>query len=118
MNRLSGPRVLHALAPAPVGGLESVVTMLAREWVSRGRAAAVALALDPGSTIPEQFAELKDVGVEVFPMWPPPRSYLSERSAYRQAFAEWRPDVVHTHGYRADLLAGSAARSLRLTQVS
>jgi glycosyltransferase involved in cell wall biosynthesis len=92
--------------------------MLAREWVSRGHPAAVALALDPGSIVPDQFAGLKDAGVEIFPMWTPARRYLAERSAYRRAFADWRPDIVHTHGYRADLLAGSAARSLGLTRVS
>ena len=50
MNRTAGgtlPRVLHALAPAPVGGLESVVAMLAREWAERGGGAAIAMALDP-----------------------------------------------------------------------
>jgi len=114
----SRPRILHALAPAPVGGLESVVTMLAREWSARGHPVALALALDAGATVPEQFAELNGAGVELFPRWTSARRYLAERAAYRETFAKWRPDIVHTHGYRADLLAGSAAQSLGLTRVT
>jgi len=112
------PPVLHALAPAPVGGLESVVTMLAREWVNRGGRAAIAMALDPGAAVPAGIAEIAAVGVDLFPFWTRPRAYWRERNEYLGIFQRWQPAVVHSHGYRADLLAAPAARVLGLPRVS
>jgi glycosyltransferase involved in cell wall biosynthesis len=121
MNHAAGgtlPRVLHALTPAPVGGLESVVAMLAREWVGRGGGTAIAMALDPGAPVPAGLSALATAGVELFPFWTMPRAYWQERKDYRRIFRDWRPALVHTHGYRADLLAGAAAGDLRLPRVS
>lgn len=112
------PRVLHALAPAPVGGLESVVTMLAREWACRGGRVAIAMALDPGALVPAGIATLAAAGVELFPFWTAPRAYWRERADYLRIYREWQPAVVHSHGYRADLLAGPAAGALGLSRVS
>ena len=112
------PRVLHALAPGPVGGLESVVSMLAREWAGRGGGAALAMALDPGVPVPAGLAALAAAGVDLFPFWTPPRAYWRERADYLRIFREWRPAVVHSHGYRADVLAGPAAGVLGLPRVS
>lgn len=48
----------------------------------------------------------------------PPRRYLSEIAAWYRLIRRLRPDVVHTHGARADVLGGLAARIARLPQVS
>ncbi len=112
------PRVLHALAPGPAGGLESVVQMHARGWVARGGEAAVALVLDEGVDLPEAFRALTEAGVRVFCHAVPHRAYLREQAQYRSVLTTWRPDVVHCHGYRADLIAGRAARSAGIARVS
>ncbi|MBK7349657.1 MAG: glycosyltransferase [Gemmatimonadales bacterium] len=112
------PRVLHALAPGPAGGLESVVQMHARGWVARGGEAAVALVLDEGADLPEPFGALAEAGVRVFCHPVPHRAYLREQAQYRSVLATWRPDVVHCHGYRADLIAGRAARTAGIARVS
>ena len=112
------PRVLHALAPGPAGGLESVVQMHARGWVARGGEAAVALVLDEGADLPEPFRALTEAGVRVFCHAVPHRAYLREQAQYRSVLADWRPDVVHCHGYRADLIAGRAARAAGIARVS
>jgi glycosyltransferase involved in cell wall biosynthesis len=41
----------------------------------------------------------------------PTRAYSRERAAIRRLCAELAPDVVHTHGYRSDVLDGSVARA-------
>jgi glycosyltransferase involved in cell wall biosynthesis len=110
-------RVLHALAPAPVGGLESVVALLAREFTARGGTVALALSLDRPS-IPAVFEELAGHGIELFTGHFPGRGYRGERAFYARTIATWQPQVVHTHGYRADLLAGSAASAFQAARVS
>lgn len=111
------PRVVHALAPSAAGGLESVVALLARHWTERGGAVALALTLD-GDEIPASLASLADAGAVLFPATLRGRAYLRERAHYGAVFRAWQPDLVHTHGYRADVLAGSAAKAHRLPRVS
>ncbi len=112
------PRVLHALAPGPAGGLESVVRMLAEEWARQGGEVGVALTLDAGCDVPEEFAALREAGVAVLVHEVKPRGYLRERALQLDTLRAFRPDIVHSHGYRADLLAGSAAGHLRVARVS
>jgi glycosyltransferase involved in cell wall biosynthesis len=40
----------------------------------------------------------------------PPRAYGRERAAVADLCERWRPDVVHTHGYRTDVIDSGAAR--------
>lgn len=112
------PRVLHLLAPGPAGGLESVVRLLATGWARQGGAVGVALTLDAGTSRPPDFAALPDSGVEVFSHEVRARGYLRERTLHLETLRAFRPDVVHTHGYRADLLGGSAARLRGVPRVS
>ncbi len=112
------PRVLHALAPGPAGGLESVVRLLATGWARQGGAIGVALTLDAGSAMPDDFTALRGMGVELHVHEVRARGYLRERELHLETLRAFRPDVVHSHGYRADLLAGSAARLLGIPRVS
>lgn len=52
------------------------------------------------------------------PLRVPPRSYLREMRELRRYFQEFRPAVIHTHGYRADFLGGLVARRLGIPQAS
>ena len=104
-------RVFHAVAPGRIGGLESVVRLLASGQAGRGDAVAVGCVLEPGVDSPLASA-LEEQGVAVHRLVIPPRRYLTERRRWREAIRAFEPDVVHTHGYRPDILAGSAARSL------
>lgn len=60
----------------------------------------------------------RDTGVEVFTVDVPPRGYLKERAGVARLCRTLRPDVVHTHGYRADVLDAAVARSLGIPVVS
>src|SRR5256886_12903034 len=48
----------------------------------------------------------------------PARAYLRERRLIRELCARFRPDVVHTHGYRPDLLDAGIARSMGVPTVT
>lgn len=103
--------LLHVLAPARFGGLESVVEGLAVGHARRGhRVRVAALTLDGGAPHP-LVSSLRHSGVEADEWAFDHRAYLSEARRVRRTCREWRPDVVHTHGYHADVVAGTAARA-------
>ena len=112
------PRVLHVLAPGPFGGLESVVAMLAEGWAARGGDVGVALAVDPGSRVADTWSVLETAGVQVIRLPVPHRAYRKEWLLYGDTLRRWHPDIMHCHGYRPDILAGWAARALKVARVS
>lgn len=106
--------ILHALAPAAVGGLEQVVRELAAGTAARGHSVHVAATVD---TLDHPFVAC-DVGGPMHPVVVPPRAYSAERRALIAAATACNAHVVHTHGYRSDIIAASAARHLGLPVVS
>jgi glycosyltransferase involved in cell wall biosynthesis len=56
--------------------------------------------------------------VKVTPLRLPARAYGKERKAYRQLFGSIRPDLMHSHGYRSDVLAGPMAGRLGIPRIS
>ncbi len=112
------PRILQVFVPAEAGGLESVVVMLARGLKDAGATIAVSAMLEPGAPLPPSVRSLQEAGLEVFCHAPAHRAYLRERRLHQQTIGDWGADLVHTHGYRADLLAGSAAARLRRARVA
>lgn len=109
---------MHAAAPGLAGGLESVVLDLTTGLRQRGHVVLLAAVLDRGVSehpVPRRAAE---AGVDVERIVVPPRAYLKEYATLRRLIRSRRPDLVHTHGYRADLLAGAAARHEHVPWVS
>ncbi len=102
--------VLHALAPAPYGGLERVVQALATGHSARGHHVHVALILDSSARESPLGAALARTRAVVHVFTPPPRAYLAERRWVSALCQQLDPDVVHTHGYRADVLDAGAGR--------
>lgn len=113
----SAMRIVHLTAPAAYGGLERVVEALAAGQAARGHAVHLVAIVDPGAE-PPLLDAVRRAGVEVHAVAPPPRAYRQERAEVRALLARIRPDVVHTHGYRADVLHGGVARSLGIATVS
>lgn len=109
--------VLHVLAPARIGGLEQVVRMLATH--QRDENAYVAAVLPPGEGTEHPFCRaLSEARVPVAVINAGARDYLGE---YRQLAAivdRLRPRVVHTHGYRCDVIGGMVARRHGAASVS
>src|SRR5436309_2281625 len=110
--------ILHVVAPAEFGGLEEVVRALAGGLRERGHDAHVAAIVDARTGEHAFCRALTARGVPVHQVVVPPRAYLKERRAIAELCARLRPDVVHTHGYRPDVVDAGVARRLRLPVVT
>jgi len=111
-------RVLHVVAPGEVGGLERVVQSLAEGHARAGAQVHVALVLDPASPDHALVASLAAAGVTPHPIVLPARAYRRERAAILDLSRRLRPDVVHTHGARPDVLDAAPARRLDVPTVT
>ena len=111
------PRVvLHVIAPGPIGGAESVVVALAGARAATGAPTHVA-ALVPSASA-EFIDRLRADGVPVHPVVCGHRGYLCEIRAVKAMARRLRPDIVHTHAYRGDLVGYMAARSAGATAIA
>lgn len=102
-------RVVHVLAPAPMGGLERVVQMLAIAQSAAGTETSVVGVVSPSPDPHPFFAAFSGSAVDVRPIPVPDRAWGQELRALTADLRARRPDIVHTHGYRADVLGGWAA---------
>jgi glycosyltransferase involved in cell wall biosynthesis len=105
--------VLHVFAPGPAGGLEAVVSALARGARDGGIVARVAgIELGPPAERAPLLRALQAAQVEYHAVSVTGRSYREERLGVAAICRRVRPDVVHTHGYRADVVDAPAAQAL------
>lgn len=111
-------KVVHLLAPALTGGLESVVAALARSQEARGNTVFIAPIVHGPPDEHPFVHSLSAAGRKVVPIVCPVRGYLLERRAVRQLVRAVAPDVVHTHGYRPDVVDGPVARRLHIPTVT
>ena len=111
------PTILHVLAPAAVGGLESVVRALAGGQAARGNKVHAALVVEPGIR-PPLAVLLTEAGVETHVLELGARAYRAERAALRTLAGVTATDLVHTHGYRSDVIGGLAGRAAGVPVVS
>jgi glycosyltransferase involved in cell wall biosynthesis len=102
--------ILHVVAPSEIGGLERVVEMLAAGQVRAGHDVHTAVVVDPGGANHPLLQTLAAGGVMTHPLVLPNRAYRQERAAIQHLCRALRPDVVHTHGYRPDVLDAAPAR--------
>lgn len=111
-------KVVHALAPAPFGGLESVVRVLATGQTRLGRCAGVIALRGEGESSAPMLEALRESGVRVAEVVTASRGYLRQRREVRRLLAEWGPSVLHCHGYHADVALSGVARRLGIRVVS
>jgi len=112
------PHVLHVLAPGPYGGLERVVRDLAIAQRESGRAVAVAAIASVTRAAEAFLAPLCAHDIQVHTVIVPARAYHQERRTFRALLQETAPAVVHTHGYRADVVDGVTAARMGIPTVS
>lgn len=111
-------RIMHVLAPAEFGGLEEVVRLLASGQQRRGDDVVVAASSVAPAT-PHPFVDaLRDGGVTVECSPVSGRAYAAERAWFRALCGAREPDIVHTHGLRADTLHAPVARELGIPGVA
>jgi glycosyltransferase involved in cell wall biosynthesis len=112
-------RVMHVVAPAPVGGLEQVLVALAGGQQAAGHSVSVAAVVAAGEQEPAVVARLKSLGIDVHVIASQPRAYWSQVSAIRSLHERLAPDTIHTHGYHPDVLGAVLKRfASRATLVS
>ncbi len=102
--------LMHIAAPAEFGGLERVVQTLALGFRGLGHDVHVVAVVTEAGADRSFFAPLASAGVHMHPLVLPSRGYLRERAAIADLLHRVRPDVVHTHGYRPDVLDAGVAR--------
>lgn len=103
--------IIHLVTPAEVGGLESTVQVLAAGQHARGHDVRVIASIGAPNAAAAWISGLRALGVPVIPIVSSGRDYLGDWRRIRRECANYAPDVVHTHGYRADVLGGGAARA-------
>lgn len=111
-------RIVHLCTPARVGGLERVVQALGRAQAEQGHEVTVLAVVGTLGDAEAFFAPFAGSGVRTVPVLLGARAYARERREIRERLARLAPDVVHTHGYRADLLHGGPTRRAGVATVS
>ncbi len=109
---------MQVAAPGHAGGLESVLLDLSVGLHHRGHSILLVVVLDGSLDESPIVKRALEAGIEVRRIVVPPRAYRAEYRAIGAAIGSWRPGVIHTHGYRSDLVAGFAARRRRVPWVT
>jgi glycosyltransferase involved in cell wall biosynthesis len=110
--------VLHLHAPGPMGGAGRVVQLLAVAQREAGHDVTVAVVLEVGERADAFCSPVEAAGVRVVRWQVPRRRYDLEHANVTALCRQLRPAVVHTHGYRSDVVGARAARRLGIPVVS
>ena len=111
--------ILHVVAPASFGGIESVIRSLAVGHARRGHTVRVVSVLSPRDADPHSFvAALTSDGIATETVRLGARAYREEWRTLRTFIQRHAPDVVHTHGFRSDVIGGGVARRQGVATVS
>ena len=86
-----------------------MVERLAAGQARKGLDARVGAVVEPDAGIHPFVERLEDVGVAVETIRVPHRSYFTEIRSIGRLLDRLDPEVVHTHGYREDVVAGTIA---------
>lgn len=108
---LAQTSVLHLIHPGDIGGAETVVRLLATAQRSLGGRIGVAAVVDSERSAADFLAALKEATVEVHRVQVGGRAYRREQKAVAAFCSEFSPEVVHSHGYRADIVDSLYVRS-------
>lgn len=109
---------MHVLNPGPTGGLERVVELLASGRARQGQPTAAVLTCFSDGDGLDMEATLGAGGVEVWRMVVGLRDYRGERRRVAELAQEWGAEVLHSHGYRSDLVTLSLTRATGCLTVS
>lgn len=113
-------RLCFLVAPGFVGGLERVVHGLTLGSAARGHDVHVFTVLAPSMVREPFLAAFDDSPVTIHEVRLPSgwRHYPAERQAAHRLLQSLRPDVVHSHGYRPDVLDSGIARRMGIPTVT
>lgn len=103
--------ILHITNPGSVGGLESVVRSVTAGLQRAGHRVGVIAVLDAESSGHPFLEALRRHGVGTISINLPARAYVREIREVAAEIKRFSPDVIHTHGARADVLHSWGARN-------
>ena len=106
-------RVLHLIHSEGIYGAELILAYLARETQRMGHNVVVGSIQDPGTGETPFEAFATSCGIEVLPIRIAPRPTPGVIRSLLRSIRSVRPDVLHSHGYKADILLGMLPRSVR-----
>jgi glycosyltransferase involved in cell wall biosynthesis len=113
-------RVVQLLAPAAVGGAETVVAALTEGLRRRGHSVVVGAVVDPGVRTQDHpfLRRIAETGADLRVLPVKSRQYLRERALVSDLLRGARPQVFHSHGYRPDLLDAPMAARMGIPTVT
>jgi glycosyltransferase involved in cell wall biosynthesis len=118
MSLLGPLSIVHVLAPAAYGGLESVVASLAAGQARAGeRVSIVPVICERADTHP-YVQSLRANDLDVLPVEVAVRDYRGERRAIASVLRERSADIIHTHGERPDVVDAPVGRRFGIRSVS
>jgi glycosyltransferase involved in cell wall biosynthesis len=106
-------RILHLIHSEGIYGAESILLYLARAQQQLGHEPVVGSIRDPGTPQTEFEAWIASRGVEVVPIRVAPRPTPGVVSSLLAATRSVTADVIHSHGYKANILLGFLPRQRR-----
>ena len=111
-------RILHLTAPGAAGGLESVVLGLTAGLRRRGHEVWLGCTVLPGLGPPPLAVMAGQAGVRVLTLPIGRRAYRTEIRTVAGLLQSERIGVLHSHGYRSDVVGALAARRAKVPQVT
>jgi glycosyltransferase involved in cell wall biosynthesis len=106
-------RIVHLIHSEGVYGAESILMYLAREQQRGGHQPVIGSIRDPDTPQTQFEAVARARGLEVVAIRIAPRPTPGVMSALLRVVRSLAPDVVHSHGYKANILLGPLPRSRR-----
>ncbi|MBS0377864.1 MAG: glycosyltransferase [Proteobacteria bacterium] len=111
-------RILHLIHSEGVYGAERILLYLAREQQERGDSPVVGSMRDPGTPPTEFERRAQAYGVPVEPLRIVPRPSPSAVAALLGCARAHGADVIHSHGYKGNILLGALPRGRRGPMIS
>ena len=106
-------RILHLIHSEGVYGAELILLYLAREQQQRGHEPLVGSIRDPGTQQTPFEALAHSWGLRVVPIRIAPRPTPGVVRSLLRTVSDVAPDVLHSHGYKPNILLGFLPRRLR-----
>lgn len=103
--------IVHVVAPGEFGGLETVIHLLARGQRIQGHRVVVCAVGVPRDANHPFTGPLLAAGVDVECFAGPRRAYLRERGWVATICRRVSATILHTHGFRPDVVHGPSARA-------
>lgn len=106
-------RILHLIHSEGIYGAETILLYLAREQQQRGHEPFIGSVRDPGTPETPFEALARSHGLPLVPIRIAPRPTPAVVASLLRTVRALAPDVLHSHGYKANILLGPVPRRRR-----